>query len=157
MKKSKGPRAVLAALALAMLTVPQTASAHPTIHEQWRETWRDSSGACSVVGVKQAHTWHQVNQHSCGFQVQFAQYQEYYKVRYLGGPGDFCFSEGYHYSARGVRTFEKFYGYDIWHWCNYGGGTNVYLTIDSWAYVIFPGYGWYGNPVRPITLHCHCP
>lgn len=139
-----------------MLAVPQTASAHPTWHEAYRQTWRDPGGACSNVHVRQEHAWHFVNQSSCGFRVQFAQLQYYYKVPTWGAAGEFCFSEGYNYSPSGVSTFEKFYPWDIGNWCNYGG-RHHYISIDEWAYAIYPYGGWMGEGVRPITFHCHCP
>ncbi len=49
------------------------------------------------------------------------------------------------------------YSWDIWHWCNYGGGTHVNIYVDSWQHSWHDVHGWIGGEWRPATKHCHCP
>ena len=75
-----------------------------------------------------------------------------------GGAGTFCFDEGWYQSPNGDSpTYNRFYGYDIGNWCNWGG-IHHWISIDSWQYSWKnDSEGYKGGARRPATWHCHCP
>lgn len=153
-------RTMFAGMAMWGMLVPQPATSHPSTEDRYRQVYSEP-GFCVLANARQDHTWHRMEtttRNSCGaFATTHTQYQQYYKVPTWGAPGTYCFSEGWHQSPPNVTSWVKFYDYDIWYWCNNGGGVNVWLSIDSWQYSYKPNYGFVGAPWRPASRHCHCP
>jgi len=156
-------RALIASVMLlwAML-VPQPATAHAPEYTKSGIMYGEP-GFCVHGAVTQGHSWHSIGTQMSNCQnvvsTWHAQYQEYYKVRPGDYYGRYCFYEPERQSNN-QQSFSKLYTWDIWYWCNDGGGVNVMLTVDSWQWS-WDGRagnpGWKGNAWRPATSHCHCP
>lgn len=86
---------------------------------------------------------------------------EWYKSQpWLGGPYSRCHWTGEYTNRYRVSGFTTWINYDVWHYCNWGAGVHVDITMDTWNWAHDGGawrpyYG--GGAVRPITWHCHCP
>ena len=112
--------------------------------------------------VNQAHTWHDISTWRTNCQniwpTWHAQLLEYYKTPRWGQPGTYCFNNGWHQSGQRENVMHRFWGFDIWHGCNNGGGVWVVLTVDSWQGSWDSNAGvWRIGSWRPATAHCHCP
>lgn len=163
----------LAIAVAAMVAAPQAALAHAG-EERWHRTAYNAPGRCLEGADVQAHHYHRVDtflarngyahgQSGCPPEPQYvdpnniAKFIAYYKTRVWGTPGEIC---GYHgWYLNGVRDYKLEYlgQWDIWaSGCNYGGGVNVWLSIDTWHYTVHNG-AWQGRDFRPSTKHCHCP
>ena len=153
-------RAALAALALAMLSLPQPATAHPVpMTKNWISGGQQ--GFCVNASVQQEHAWHSnftwaSNCFDGGrIRTNHYQYESFYKVVNWGQPGVHCFNNGWHSDA-GTLDMNRFYPWDIGNWCN-NSGQWLHVTIDSWQYADRPGVGSFGGALRPATWHCHGP
>lgn len=158
MKRPKWRWAMLAAVALSGVLVAP-ASGHPVEERRTAEYYR-APGFCVLGTVSQEHAWHYTNTSASicqapAMRTNHIHYQEYYKTRVWGAPGELCWSEGWH-EAFGAHVHHHFYGWDVGHMCNYGG-VNVWVSIDSWQFSARPNVGYLGGARRPATKHCHCP
>jgi hypothetical protein len=155
----------LAAVALVVLGmsvgIPGADAHDSSMTRNWMSGGR--AGFCTQASVQQNHGWHQnsTSATNCNtwINADHAQYEEFYKVppEQWGQPGTYCFNNGW-FTDSNTGGMNRFYGWDIWNWCNNGGWVNVVITIDSWQFAAPPGTGaWIGGALRPATWHCHCP
>lgn len=119
-RNRKRLRMLLAATALVVVTLaPQPASAHWSEERRTREVWREQGYGCIEAKAMQNHVGHYSSTvaHNCNgasFSTWHGQYEDFYKTRTWGNPGEFCFREPWVGSPQ-THNMHTFRSYDPGH------------------------------------------